>query len=188
MDFGFSSICLLHCLIRYILFLSKLNIQTKTFSSIPEIGVAGAVSVVAEAVSAVEEAGAALLLVAALACNEVAWSMNDDVLEVHSGFAQFTTEQSHTCSAEAGLAALAVGRRGSRAERAALVAAAAEVSAVPEGVFGWATEAGSQGPEVAPPAAGSAVPGMEALNESISTSRIAFVVKPKAAPVAAVVV
>ena len=78
MDFGFLSICLLHCLIRYILFLSKLNIQTKTFSSIPEIGVAGAVSVVAEAVSAVEEAGAALLLVAALACNEVAWSMNDD--------------------------------------------------------------------------------------------------------------
>ena len=36
---------------------------------------------------------------------------------------------------------------------------AVEVSAVPEGVFGWATEAGSQGPEVAPPAAGWAVPG-----------------------------
>lgn len=95
----------------------------------------------AEAFSAVAEAAAALPLVATL-----------------------------VYSAEAGLAALAADRRGSRAELAALTAAsavaasgvpgeasAAEASAVPEAVFGWAAGDGSQDPEAAP-AAGSALP------------------------------
>ena len=69
------------------------------------------------------------------------------------------------------MAALAADRRGSRAELAALTAAsavaasgvpgeasAAEASAVPEAVFGWAAGDGSQDPEAAP-AAGSALPG-----------------------------
>ena len=72
---------------------------------------------------------------------------------------------SHTCFAGAGSAALAASRRGSLAGLAALGSAApaagSAASGVPwgaVGVFGLAVEAGLQGPEVAPPAAGSAAP------------------------------